>query len=112
MLAAGILALFCATAGHAQQPKGPRPSPTPAPTATPVPTPKPTATPTAGVCPLPDNYTGVTGATVTQEKPYEAVCHNGKILCCTRSAAKAHIKHGDTDLGPCNKPGTDGNCTP
>jgi hypothetical protein len=68
---------------------------------TPTPTPKPT-------CPLPADY-GIK-KTVSPEKPLEAVCHNGMILCLPQSAAQAHIQHGDTDLGPCSKPGNNGPC--
>jgi hypothetical protein len=36
----------------------------------------------------------------------EAVLHQGKfILCLPPSAAEAHIRHGDTPLGPCDKHG-------
>jgi hypothetical protein len=48
--------------------------------------------------------------TVTREKPLMAVCHNGKVLCLPAPAAQAHIQHGDTPLGPCNKPGKLGPC--
>ena len=68
----------------------------------PKPTPKPP-------CPLSDNF-NVAGQTVSPEKPLQAVCHNGKILCLPQAAAQAHIKHGDTPLGPCNKPGNLGPC--
>ncbi|PYL07598.1 MAG: hypothetical protein DME34_06585 [Verrucomicrobia bacterium] len=93
--------------GNAQRPdkSKPSPTPTPAPTATPAPRPTPTPTPS---CPLPDNY-GV-NKTVSPEKPLEAVCHNGKILCLPQSAAQAHIQHGDQDLGPCSKQGNNGPC--
>lgn len=94
------LGLFIAAASNAQKPdkdKG-KPSPTPAPTATPAATP----------CPLPENF-GVRQA-VSPEKPLQAVCHNGKILCVPQSAAQAHIQHGDTPLGPCSKQGNLGPC--
>jgi hypothetical protein len=116
LLTAAAFALVFAAASNAQKPdKGgkPRPTPTPAPTATPAPTPTPTPRPTATptptpTCPLPENY-GV-NKTVTREKPLMAVCHNGTILCLPLPAAKAHIQHGDTPLGPCNKPGNQGPC--
>jgi hypothetical protein len=35
-----------------------------------------------------------------------AVLHQEKfILCLPRPAAEAHVRHGDTLLGPCDKPG-------
>ena len=104
---AAALGLLMVANGNAQRPdkSKPSPTPTPAPTATPAPRPTPTPTPS---CPLPDNY-GV-NKTVSPEKPLEAVCHNGKILCLPQSAAQAHIQHGDQDLGPCSKQGNNGPC--
>ena len=102
---AAALGLLMVANGNAQRPDKSKPSPTPAPTATPAPRPTPTPTPS---CPLPDNY-GV-NKTVSPEKPLEAVCHNGKILCLPQSAAQAHIQHGDQDLGPCSKQGNNGPC--
>jgi hypothetical protein len=106
---------FAAVDGNAAKPDKPKPSPTPAPTATPAPTPTPTpaATPTptpTPSCPLPDNYGVKKAGVVTPEKPLQAVCHNGKILCLPQSAANAHIQHGDTPLGPCSKEGNQGPC--
>ena len=105
---------FAPVAGNAAKP--PKPTPTPAPTATPTPTPAPTATPRptptptpTPACPLPDNY-GIKKSAVTPEKPLQAVCHNGKILCLPQPAANAHIQHGDTPLGPCSKQGNNGPC--
>ena len=102
---AAALGLLMVANGNAQRPDKSKPSPTPALTATPAPRPTPTPTPS---CPLPDNY-GV-NKTVSPEKPLEAVCHNGKILCLPQSAAQAHIQHGDQDLGPCSKQGNNGPC--
>src|SRR5919204_6749328 len=67
---------------------------------------KPAPSPT---CTLADNF-GVKEEPVSREKPLFAVCHNGKILCLPQPAAKAHIAHGDTPLGPCSKPGNNGPC--
>src|SRR2546430_1579425 len=94
---AAALGLLMVANGNAQRPDKSKPSLTPAPTATPAPRPTPTPTPS---CPLPDNY-GV-NKTVSPEKPLEAVCHNGKILCLPQSAVQAAIQHRDQDLGPCS----------
>ena len=83
----------------------PTPTPTPVPTATPAPTPTPTPSPT---CPLADTY-GLQKV-VSPEKPLQAVCHNGMILCVLSKAAEAHISHGDTPLGTCSTQGNFGPC--
>jgi hypothetical protein len=105
LIAVTLAFFFAAVDCNAQKPDKPRPSPTPAPTATPAPTPTPKPP-----CPLPDNY-GIRKTTITPEKPLQAVCHNGKILCLPQPAANAHIQHGDTPLGPCTKQGNQGPCT-
>lgn len=51
-----------------------------------------------------------TSSTNEQSPPNEqegvAVLHQGKfILCLPEPAAEAHIRHGDTRLGPCDKHG-------
>ncbi|MFN2509068.1 MAG: hypothetical protein ABR589_09895 [Chthoniobacterales bacterium] len=77
-IAAGVASLWAVTSSFAKQP-----------------------------CPLSTTY----GTTSRQEssppapKQYEAVFHNGKVLCLPPPAAAAHRKHGDPDRGPCNKPG-------
>jgi hypothetical protein len=36
-----------------------------------------------------------------------AVLHNGMIICLPCPAYDAHIRHGDSDAGPCTKPGNE-----
>src|SRR4051794_9279577 len=62
-------------------------------------------------CPLPETASD-TSKTQTAEnpQPYMQVLHNPgmpseKILCLPQSAADAHVRHGDTPMGPCDKPG-------
>jgi len=61
-------------------------------------------------CPLPVNTTDSnTSASDAQspekEKCLKAVHHNGMIICLPCPAWEAHIRHGDADAGPCDKPG-------
>ena len=71
-------------------------------------------------CPLPESSTAEAGSTSIEAKPGDkpddnsppgppeqgqAVLHNGFILCLPPSAAEAHIRHGDTPQGPCDKHG-------
>ncbi len=68
-----------------------------------------------GMCPVPVDYRVSSGKANSPEKPKPlfAVCHNGKRLCLPKSAADAHVAHGDTLLGSCTKPGNTGvSCTP
>ena len=62
-------------------------------------------------CPLPTNYDTAATQSSSQspEKPpcMRAVHHNGMILCLPCPAYDAHIQHGDTDAGPCDKPGNE-----
>jgi hypothetical protein len=63
-----------------------------------------------GPCPLPiDSAASASESSSTQspENPpcKRAVHHNGMILCLPCPAYDAHIRHGDTDAGPCDKPG-------
>ncbi len=63
-------------------------------------------------CPLPatsSNDSAAAPSSDTQspekEKCLRAVHHNGMVLCLPCPAYDAHIRHGDTDAGPCDKPG-------
>jgi hypothetical protein len=62
-------------------------------------------------CPLPitDDSAQATEATQSPEKPkcLRAVHHNGMIICLPCPAWDAHIRHGDADAGPCDKPGNE-----
>ena len=63
------------------------------------------------LCPLPmESSTTVQSAQNDQSPPEPqegvAVLHQQKfILCLPEPAAEAHIRHGDTRLGPCDKHG-------
>ena len=62
-------------------------------------------------CPLPEDYDTTTTTTTTndnspgQEGGRQYVLHNGKLLCLPAPAVAAHVRHGDTQEGPCTKPG-------
>jgi hypothetical protein len=65
-----------------------------------------------GPCPLP--VTGASTSTTSsstqspeQPKCLRAVHHNGMVICLPCPAYDAHIRHGDTDAGPCDKPGNE-----
>jgi len=63
-------------------------------------------------CPLPTSSTDSTAPsdpTQSQENPkcLRAVHHNGMIICLPCPAYYAHIRQGDTDAGPCDKPGNE-----
>ena len=62
-------------------------------------------------CPLPVTYDTASTQSSSQspEKPpcMRAVNHNGMVLCLPCPAYDAHIRHGDTDAGPCDKPGNE-----
>ena len=61
------------------------------------------------VCPLPmETTTSFSENVQSPEEPKDgvAVLHQEKfILCLPEPAAEAHIRHGDTRLGPCDKHG-------
>ena len=59
-------------------------------------------------CPLPTTDSS-TSSTQSPEHPpcMRAVHHNGMIICLPCPAYDAHIQHGDTDAGPCDKPGNE-----
>ncbi|MFN2623423.1 MAG: hypothetical protein ABR611_11310 [Chthoniobacterales bacterium] len=61
-------------------------------------------------CPLPITDAS-TSSDPTQspekEQCLKAVHHNGMIICLPCPAYDAHIRHGDTDAGPCDKPGNE-----
>ena len=65
-------------------------------------------------CPLPADYGFATGTTATNDAGQNSpptpgqdmrLMHNGFELCVPPSAVDAHVRHGDTILGPCDKPG-------
>ncbi|MEY2495831.1 MAG: hypothetical protein QOJ45_2323 [Verrucomicrobiota bacterium] len=62
-------------------------------------------------CPLPANESEASSDPAqSPEHPrcLEKVFHNGMNICLPCPAAEAHIRqHGDTDLGPCTKPGNE-----
>jgi hypothetical protein len=64
-------------------------------------------------CPLPVTDSSTTSntndPTQSPERPpcMRAVHHNGMIICLPCPAYDAHIQHGDTDAGPCDKPGNE-----
>ena len=65
----------------------------------------------AQVCPLPMEASTTSAAAAEEQSPPNqqegvAVLHQEKfILCLPEPAAEAHIRHGDTRLGPCDKHG-------
>ncbi len=57
-------------------------------------------------CPLPTTVSSDNNTqSPEQEKCMRAVHHNGMVICLPCPAYDAHIGHGDTDAGPCDKPG-------
>ena len=63
-------------------------------------------------CPLPitsDTSAEAMDSTQSPEhqKCLRAVHHNGMIICLPCPAWEAHIRHGDADAGPCDKPGNE-----
>src|ERR1051325_3514467 len=89
---------FIASGGAQTARLAPTATPRPTRTPTPPPTPAPTATPVSEL--------------ESPEKPFQAVCHNGMVLCVLSKAAEAHISHGDTPLGTCPTQGNFGPCPP
>lgn len=69
--------------------------------------------PASGIeeCNLPMTASSETSANKNEQSPPappdgQAVLHQGKfLLCLPPSAAEAHIRHGDTPMGPCDKHG-------
>jgi hypothetical protein len=65
----------------------------------------------AQMCNLPMESPNTVGDSVNQQSPPNeqegvAVLHQEKfILCLPEPAAEAHVRHGDTRLGPCDKHG-------
>jgi hypothetical protein len=63
------------------------------------------------MCDLPMESPSTSNATVNEQSPPNqqegvAVLHQEKfILCLPEPAAEAHVRHGDTRLGPCDKHG-------
>jgi hypothetical protein len=65
---------------------------------------------TNGPCPLPINSADSSEVSSSANSPENPPCkravhHNGMIICLPCPAYDAHINHGDTDAGPCDKPG-------
>lgn len=65
-----------------------------------------------GPCPLPVDSTSSNTADSSAQSPEHPPCmravhHNGMIICLPCPAYDAHIQHGDTDAGPCDKPGNE-----
>lgn len=59
-------------------------------------------------CPLPVTSSTTTSSQSPEQPPcMRAVHHNGMIICLPCPAYDAHIRHGDTDAGPCDKPGNE-----
>ena len=61
-------------------------------------------------CPLPAYSTAAPDS--NSQSPENPPCmrkvnHNGMIICLPCPAYDAHIRHGDTDAGPCDKPGNE-----
>ena len=62
-------------------------------------------------CPLPMEASNTSASGTNEQSPPNqqegvAVLHQGKfILCLPEPAAEAHVRHGDTRLGPCDKHG-------
>ena len=64
-----------------------------------------------GNCPLPINSESA-ATTENAQSPEQPGCrrkvlHNGMTICLPCPAADAHNRHGDADLGPCDKPGNE-----
>jgi hypothetical protein len=72
------------------------------------------AQPATGPCPLPitsstNSVADSSGSTQSPEQPpcRRKVNHNGMQICLPCPAYDAHIRHGDTDAGECDKPGNE-----
>jgi len=64
-----------------------------------------TAQPTP--CDLPVETTSSSSQSPEHPECMRKVLHNGMIICLPCPAADAHVRHGDQDLGPCDKPGNE-----
>jgi len=67
---------------------------------------------TNGPCPLPITSTTTADLSSSSQSPEHPPCmrkvnHNGMQICLPCPAYDAHINHGDTDAGPCDKPGNE-----
>ncbi|MEY2502793.1 MAG: hypothetical protein QOI07_3127 [Verrucomicrobiota bacterium] len=65
-----------------------------------------------GNCPLPVTGTSAASTEPATQSPEKPACkrrvfHNGMVICLPCPAADAHVRHGDDDLGPCDKPGNE-----
>jgi hypothetical protein len=63
-------------------------------------------------CPLPIDSTSSASPESSTQSPEQPKCmravhHNGMVICLPCPAYDAHIRHGDTDAGPCDKPGNE-----
>ena len=63
-------------------------------------------------CPLPITDSSTSAPSDPTQSPEKGQClravhHNGMIICLPCPAWDAHIRHGDTDAGPCDKPGNE-----
>jgi len=63
-------------------------------------------------CPLPISSTSTADSANSSQSPEQPPCmrkvnHNGMQICLPCPAYDAHIRHGDTDAGPCDKPGNE-----
>ncbi len=63
-------------------------------------------------CPLPISSTATADSSTSSQSPEQPPCmrkvnHNGMQICLPCPAYDAHIRHGDTDAGPCDKPGNE-----
>jgi len=63
-------------------------------------------------CPLPISSSSTADSTASSQSPEHPPCmrkvnHNGMQICLPCPAYDAHIRHGDTDAGPCDKPGNE-----
>jgi len=68
------------------------------------------AKPGEGACPLPITSTETSSS--QSQSPEQPPCmrkvhHNGMQICLPCPAYDAHIRHGDTDAGECDKPGNE-----
>jgi hypothetical protein len=65
-----------------------------------------------GDCPLPVASSAAANTDPSTQSPEKPACkrrvfHNGMVICLPCPAADAHVRHGDDDLGPCDKPGNE-----
>ena len=65
-----------------------------------------------GPCPLPVTSADTSSSSSQTQSGEQPPCmrkvnHNGMQICLPCPAYDAHIRHGDTDAGPCDKPGNE-----